>query len=312
MKQIYLCTILTILCSKVIFGQATFETRDKIALSVKIDLATVHRLYSYNYVLINGPSAKENVYKFEIHLTDSIEIDDLHVPKNWDGVVFNEGRTLVRWGADVNDSTGKFKDILQPRGTRSGFSFAALVLPGIVDYYAEGWAPFPSFEEGEATDSIPGYSDLTPYGPGVVGKTIGPVQLPEPFAASIFLDTLLSYVHQAHELGWINNTRDDDAEEDERAEDGVVKNLDKRLELTRDLLERQKITQAKNHLQRFLGKVEKLWKRQQKEEEKNRKNPRIIFTSEAYALLKYNGEYLLDHLKETKEEKEDKGKAEKK
>jgi hypothetical protein len=129
---------------------------------------------------------------------------------------------------------------------------------------------------------------------------------PEPFLPSLFLDTLISYVHQSHELGWINNTRDDDCEEDEQAQDGIVKNLDKRLTQTRDLIVKDKIGAAKNRLEKFLNKVEKLWDRQQKEEAKNKKNPKVIFTSEAYALLKYNGEYLLDHLTETKETKEDK------
>jgi hypothetical protein len=122
----------------------------------------------------------------------------------------------------------------------------------------------------------------------------------------IWIDTLLSYVHQSHELGWINNTRDDDAEEDEQAQDGIVKNLEKRLTQTRDLIVKDKMGAAKNRLEKFLHKVEKLWDRQQKEEARNKKNPKIIFTSEAYALLKYNGEYLLDHLTETKEPKEDK------
>jgi hypothetical protein len=157
-----------------------------------------------------------------------------------------------------------------------------------------------------ATDSIPGYTDLTPYGPGIVGKTVGPVMPPDPILSLTFLDTLLSYVRQSHELGWINNTRDDDCEADEKAEDGIMKNLDKRLTTTRDLIVKDKIGAAKSRLQMFLNKVEKLWSRQQKEEAKNRKNPKIIFTSEAYALLKYNGEYLLDHLTEPKGSKGDK------
>jgi hypothetical protein len=128
------------------------------------------------------------------------------------------------------------------------------------------------------------------------GTTIGPSIPPTPFVPLNFLDTLRSYIQQSHTLDWINNTRDDESEDGENAEDGIVKNLDKRLEKVRDFIVKKKYDKAQQQLEKFLNKVEKLWNRQQKEEAKNRKNPKIIFTSEAYALLKYNGEYLQEHL----------------
>ena len=162
---------------------------------------------------------------------------------------------------------------------------------------------FPSLADTARTISIP-QMDSIREAVNFHGWTIGPTAPAEEFARLTFLDTLLSYVHQSHELGWINDTRDDDAEEDERKEDGIVKNLDKRLDQTRELIVKNKIGAAKNRLEKFLHKVEQLWDRQQKEEKRNKKSPKIIFTSEAYALLKYNGEYLLDHLTENKKDKD--------
>ncbi len=221
MKKAYTFTVFLILSTKVLFRQSTFETRDKIALSVDIKLTVVNEMYFYKYVLLNGQSAKQSVYKFEIHLSDSIDVDTQETPNNWEGVVFDEGRTLIRWRAGVDDLTGKFKDILRPQSSRDGFSLSAAVPPGIVDYYAEGWAPFPSFQEGEATDSIPGYTDLTPYGPGVVGKTIGPVQQPNLSSMTAFLETLISYTHRSVTLGWLGNdkTRERECEETMRGRD---------------------------------------------------------------------------------------------
>jgi len=121
---------------------------------------------------------------------------------------------------------------------------------------------------------------------------VGPISPPLFFDPIICCDMLTSYTTQSRALGWINNTRDDDCENDENAEDGIVKNLDKRLGKVRDFITSKKFDKAQQQLEKFLNKVEKLWKRNQKEEEKNKKNPKIIFSSEAYALLKYNGEYL--------------------
>jgi hypothetical protein len=79
------------------------------------------------------------------------------------------------------------------------------MLPRITDYYAEGSHQVPWFPEGMAEDSIPGYDDITPYGPGIVGRTIGfgvPARDRDSLA---FLDTLASYVRQSVSLGWLTD-----------------------------------------------------------------------------------------------------------
>jgi hypothetical protein len=130
-----------------------------------------------------------------------------------------------------------------------------------------------------APDSIPGYDDLTPYGPGIIGKTVGPVSLPSPFVPLVFLDTLISYKHQALALGWIKNR-------------GIVQSLDAKLENTKAQLRRNNKTAAKNILQAFINEVEALFK-----EENQRRDPQgVQLTSEAYALLKFNAEYLISKL----------------
>jgi hypothetical protein len=298
------------ICISQAFGQS-IEPRNRITAVVRFSLEKIEQSsYKYEYTVENSVQSKQDIWNFMVIFSFSEDsIKKSFNVQNW-------------WGPDMPISgppfwiswSGPKDNKIKPGKLLSGFAFETSVLPGIAEYYCEGYAPPPSFPEGMATDSIPGYTDLTPYGPGVVGKTVGPVMPPDPFEPATFLDTLLSYIHQSHELGWINNTRDDDAEADERAEDGIVKNLDKRLMQTRDLIVKDKIGAAKGRLAMFLNKIERLWDRQQKEEKRNRKNPKIVFTSEAYALLKYNGEYLLDHLTEPKEGKDgkDKGREEKK
>lgn len=268
---------------------------NKIALTPTVNVKLLNNVFEYTFVLNNGVSAQQAVWRFDIIISvDSLKA--VTVPANWEYFVFPVHSTL-EWTAIPMDTVEGYIAPIKRGQTISGFSFSTPILPGIVTYYAEGDGPTPYFGEGQATDSpIPGYDDLTPYGPGVVGKTIGPVAVPDPFYPLDFIDTLSSYISQSHSLGWINSTRDDDAEEDENADDGIVKNLDKRLNKVKDLLSANKITRAKNQLEKFLTKVEKLWARYQKEIAKNKKNPVIIFTSEAYALLKYNGEYLMANM----------------
>jgi len=103
----------------------------------------------------------------------------------------------------------------------------------------------------------------------VRGVTIGPTAPPLTFSPLAAIDTLISYKHQALALGWITNR-------------GIANSLDQKLENARKQLERGKNKAAKNILEAFLNEVEA-----QKDKH---------LTSEAYALLKYNAEYLASKL----------------
>ena len=88
---------------------------------------------------------------------------------------------------------------------------------------------------------------------------------------STLLDNLISYKHQAFDLGWINNK-------------GIYNSLDKKLENAKKHLKKDKTKQAINMLNAFINQVEA-------------QNGEHL-TSEAYALLKYNAEYLIKKLEE--------------
>jgi hypothetical protein len=104
----------------------------------------------------------------------------------------------------------------------------------------------------------------------VRGVTIGPTAPPANFIPVTFLDTLISYKHQARLLGWILN-------------DGIVTSLDQKLEAARQQIAKDKPA-AKQILQAFVNEVEAL----------NQQGNQL--TSEAYALLKFNAEYLISKL----------------
>jgi hypothetical protein len=64
-----------------------------------------------------------------------------------------------------------------------------------------------------------------------------------------------------------------------------------------------KPVQARKELEKLIQKVERIWKRSQDQEKKRGrdrewKQDKSIMTSEAYALLKYNADRLIDQLPE--------------
>jgi hypothetical protein len=294
-----------------------FEPSTKIKPYVESRTVKIDGSIGFRYVfkLRNGATSQQRLNSFEIDL-NSKTWDAKSPAESWWQHSYSYVPVFGWLDSKGEHGLASPLDGIAPDSSEAGFSFNSTGVPAIVNAYLRG-APttvlaFPDEPPGEIETLLEPLRRFPNN--SVIRKTVGPKDPPHPFIAAEFLDTLLSYIHQSHELGWINNTRDDDAEADERAEDGIVKNLDKRLMQTRDLIVKDKIGAAKGRLTIFLNKVERLWDRQQKEDKRNRKNPKIIFTSEAYALLKYNGEYLLDHLTEPKEGKDgkDKGKEEKK
>jgi hypothetical protein len=251
-------------------AQITFQTRDLIRLTVSARPGRDgDSTFLFSYRLSNSDQAQQSVWKFLIAPSRSLRIENVKGPPNWNTSLFQDDTTIIKWFAEAEDDVDEFRDEVKPGDSRSGFSYETASLPGIVTYYSEGWADPPQFEEGMATDSIPGYSDLTPYGPGIVGKTVGPMVPPEPFDALAFLDTLLSYTTQSKTLGWI---RDQTTADKYLGYFSAVKLG----------LSDSNFTSARNTLKQVLHDVDVA--------------STSALTSEAYALLRFNTEYLVGQL----------------
>ena len=258
--------------AQVLWAQETFVPRNKIKLQIDFEMVADAQRTQFVYSLSNETGAEQNVWQFRLYLTRQIEILEQGKPSGWIGSYSTDGRQARAFWACP--SRGKH---IQPGKSASGFYLNANYPPGVVAFYAEGYGPIP---EGEA-DSIPGYDDLTPYGPGVVGKTVGPVLPPDPFVAADFVDTLASYKHQAAALGWVG-------------QEGFLKQLDEKLDQARDQLAKGHTKQARDKVDEFLKKIEHEAKKTEKDQDK--KNDKKWVTSEGYALLKFNAEYLTEKL----------------
>jgi len=262
---IYVFMSIVSVTGRVLLAQDTIVARNKVKPMIDITIQRETTKLRYRFTIGNSPESQQSIWQFWLISNQGIDIEHMTQPTKWRGsVVEDEDSRIVNWGSPGEND-------ISPGRTLAGFSFLSTGIPGMILYYSEGYSPPPSFPPGMAQDSIPGYDDLTPYGPGVVGKTVGPVLPPSPFAAVGFLDTLVSYKHRAADLGWIINK-------------GIINSLDQKLENARKQLEQGNTKTAKNLLEAFVNEVEAL----------NKKGKQL--TSEAYALLKFNAEYLISKL----------------
>jgi len=120
---------------------------------------------------------------------------------------------------------------------------------------------------------------------------------------AVLLDTLIALKHQAVSKGWFIDRKEKD-EDDEEEDGSIVKQLDKRLDKAQKELVKGDSAKARKELRKFIKKVEELYKESQDHEKKHEED-KIILTSEGYALLKYNAEYLIDRLQKKGEKKDD-------
>jgi hypothetical protein len=101
------------------------------------------------------------------------------------------------------------------------------------------------------------------------GKTIGPKAPPKVFKASGFAKYLRSLLDQSSKLAWVKNP-------------AILKSLEAKLDQIQKKIDAGDKKTAKNILKAFVSEIEA----------QNGKH----LASEAYALLKFNGQYLLERL----------------
>ncbi|MDE3058447.1 MAG: hypothetical protein KGJ59_10875 [Bacteroidota bacterium] len=243
-----------------------YPSAKEIAVSVVAHVTELKNgKFFYEYQLQSLPNSKQNIWTFDVEYHAPVQ--EIQAPTEWLGDPGYLPPPRVQWYA--RDSLVE----ISPDSKLGGFSFLSGGIPSIEIYYVSGWVEPPVFTEENAPDSVIGDNVLEN---SVKGITIGPTAPPVNFSASTWIDTLISYKHQAVSLGWIDNQ-------------GIANSLDSKLDNAKSKLSAGDTTAAKNMLNAFVNEVEA----------QNGKQ----LTSEAYALLKFNAEYLIDRLPEKKGEK---------
>ena len=179
-------------------------------------------------------------------------------PNNWKGHLY--AFDLEGWNTRVlNDG-----NLIWPGNSLSGFVFITNGLPAVASFrmQAKNSPPFSDEFDLYLLDRAENM---------VLGKTIGPKDPPNPFVPNEFIDSLINYIDQSDSLGWIKDQTTFDK-------------YGSYLTTAKTALEQNQINQARIALQSIIQEVDI--------------DSTSNITSEAYALLRYNTEYLLENLPE--------------
>jgi hypothetical protein len=260
------------------FGQDTlyiFPSRQEIDVLVGARVEENLNHCTYEYQVRSLETSKQNVEEFFVEFISIV--DTITSPNGWMGFIsdLDFEKNIVMWGSD--DTTFD----ISPNNQLGGFVFVSSGLPTIVSFYCRGAIELPIYPDGGAPplDSVIGV-DI--FENSKSGFTIGPTTPPTPFNALTFLDTITSYISESRTLGWITN-------------DPTASKYKRLIDTARFHLQANNRGVAKAKLDSVMVSVYP-------------DSAAGLITSEAYALLRFNTEYLLKKLSDEEERLDGKNK----
>ncbi|MEX1138097.1 MAG: hypothetical protein WEF53_01970 [Bacteroidota bacterium] len=248
-----------------------FEPSTKINPHVNARVSKDSLQFRYTYGITNDIASMQRIIEFDVKVVSNP--GQVTGPSDsWRFSSFSFAPIFGWYSSKGEAGLSDSLDGIAPGSTEEGFSFSSDGLPGFVNSYLRGKPSsilsFPDEPPGEIARLL---KPLRKFPNNtVIRRTLGPVSPPAQFIPLAFLDTLISYKHQAFALGWIR-------------EEGIVTSLDAKLEAVRPQIIADRPS-AKNILQSFINELDAL----------NSQGDQI--TSEAYALLKFNAQYLMSKL----------------
>ena len=241
--------------------------------------------YHYQYKVYNNVQSKQRIVLVAIDYFSNINSVSRILEKNigcWlplTGGIYNSV-----WWINSKDILATPYDGIAPDSSQDGFEFKSSGLPQIVNSYFSGngtsCLAFPEEPPEDVEMLIDEFSKTNIEFPAntVQRKTLGPKDPPSPFVPTAFLDTLVSYTRQSKNLGWITDQ-------------AAAEKYEGYFTMAQNMLQQNRITETRAKLQEVLRDVEA--------------DSGAFLTSEAYALLRYNTEYLLSQLPESEVTLED-------
>ncbi|MFB3897449.1 MAG: hypothetical protein ACE14V_14215 [bacterium] len=236
--------------------------RVSVVVQGEVSFDTTNNSFIYKYSLSSLSNSTQKVAMLDMYNVTS-SIKNVIFPMGWDKLFF-EGDSDVFW---YTNSEG-----LCPGSSTTGFQFESTYLPSVVSCWTKGVVPDYIFPDGEvemAPDDEPNLD-----GDSVRGETIGPKVFPEPISsintATTFINTIIWYTDECYTQGWMESTK--------------ARNKYKRLlQDCRTALTKHNYNIVKNKLQHLIDTAETDFAKQ-------------CILSEAYALIKYNAQYLKNQL----------------
>lgn len=246
-----------------------YPLRDQVKAHARVKVARVPEGFNYDYLLENRQPAMQPLVKFAVQALRSGGSNVLQKsPSGWEAGSRIRNSTFYVWNTFEDTS------MLYAGRSTTGFGFAHDDVPAIVTFLAWGDVEPPSFPEGEAPESCEN-TDIIEN--SFKGQTVGPKSPPADFVPIEFLNYLITLLHDSRQLGWIEV-------------DGVHQSLLAKLINAKRKLEEEQSAVAKNMLNAFLNEVQAT----SCQEFTCPGNKPL--TSEAYALLFFNGQFLWERL----------------
>jgi hypothetical protein len=295
-KHIWYGFLYIVVAAKIVHAQ-TYPTISSAKVKTVVTHDSSQQMYYYNYSVCSDTVNTGNIIAFEVDIsryptsmdfdTSGLVFEDSFVRSSFHrrypslrGKIVPVGfpHSPGIWhGGFSNALTAVFigtAQLILPGDSLSGFVMTSKGLPGmrycIVKPDFDVVALFPNPEEdttftAEQIDSI---REATKFR----GFTVGPYAPPEIFNGLTFLDTIKSYINQSRTLGWITN-------------DPTANKYKRLIDTARFHLQANNRGVTKAKLDSVMVSVYP-------------DSAAGLITSEAYALLRFNTEYLLKKLSE--------------
>lgn len=245
-------------------SETTWLPRDNFSITISCSVLDSATLFSYSYGVASALTSMQRVSFVCIEQrADSVQVFS---PPGWQRGGVIDFNMRLGWESVVMDHKGH----ILPGQSRSGFKMVSEGIPAIVNYAAQAYNASPRFEMFSDTDLETGLRNDIENN-AVWGRTIGPADPPTLFNALTFLDTLKSYVMQSRTLSWI-------------ASDAIANKYARLLDTARANLMANIRGVTKAKLDSVLINVHA--------------DSASTLTSEAYALIRFNTEYVLNKLRE--------------
>jgi len=263
--NIFIVVVIMSLTTSFLFAQDTlrilrFPPVNLVDEMLQTKVIKLVNLFRYEYHLTSLTTSKQDIWAFDIPI--ECDVQNLDSPEGWIALT-GRGVHRIGWGGDS-------AYFIRPGSSLEGFRFESSGLPAIITYYVEGWVE-PLVLDFDP-DSVVGGDVLED---SKKGKTIGAAYSPIPFIPINFLDTLISYTTQSCSLDWIK---------DQTTADKYLGYFNS----AKTSLQQNNIASTRAALQHVLNDVNV--------DSLPAAGGHAPLTSEAYALIRYNTEYLLEKL----------------
>lgn len=263
--------------------EAAFVPATKIDVTVNssVEFDKFTNSFTYRYAMASLKSSKQQVHQLIIEFGDAVY--GIGAPDGWKPAAL-AFRPALSWSGTKADPHGlfglkagsmldsfsfrafgyndsqRFKERL---GSQDGFIFHRASLPGVVRCWAQGYTDIvrlPGEAPESLTEVIPGLLD-----DAVSGLTVGPVLVVEPFDPVVFTAKMAEYNLQSKSQGWIDGK--------------TVERVDAKLSAIRKAVQKKDYVDA-YYMSRQLALFV--------DEDQIKK----ALSGEAYALVRFNAEYL--------------------